>query len=279
MPTIKLSKKTTYKKKTTKQKQKQKQIQNVTVNVHQAKPVTRRRSNNSSKQPPPKPPSTNVSLNMPSHHTFYVESGRQQRQALQAPNNAIQPLEAPNNAIEELQAPEEKEKKKLGRPLGSKNREKIYAEPVEAVEVKPVKHLDAFQLDLMNTLKKRKERLENNSDESPHQGLNVSSSSLMNQPYSPEPNLENLVSSVNSPERNLENLVSSMNTPENSIQQEAMSGGKAVTEYDNLKVKELKELCKERNLSIYGSKSDLIEKLLFDDVGEKKTRPYNKKKG
>lgn len=265
MPTIKLSKKTTYKKKTTKQKQKQKQIQNVTVNVHQAKPVTRRRSNNSSKPPTTKPQSTNVSLNMPSHHTFYVESGRPQHHALQAPNNAIQQLQAPNNAIEELQAPEEKEKKKLGRPLGSKNRERIYAEPVEAVEVEPVKHLDAFQLDLMNTLKKRKERLENNSNEPPYQGLNVSSSSLMNQPNLPEPNLENLVSSIN--------------TPEKSIPQEAMSGGKVVTEYDDLKIKELKELCKERNLSIYGNKSDLIERLLLNDVGESKTRPYNKKKG
>ena len=111
---------------------------------------------------------------------------------------------------------------------------------------------------------KKHKKMENNSDEPPHQGLNVSSSSLMN-PNSPEPNLEHLVSSIN--------------TPSIDNQQLAMAGGGYVTEYDDLTVNELKEICKERNLAIYGKKSELIARLRSNDSGESNTRPYNKKKG
>jgi hypothetical protein len=289
MPYVKLSKKTTYKKKTTKQKQKQKQIQNVTVNVNQAR-SSRRRYNYAPK--PQYPQSSNVSLNMPQHHTFYVESRQPQYHTLQAPNNSIQPLQAPNNSTDPLEAPEEKDKPKRGRPLGSKNREKIYA---EAIEVEPVKQFNPFQQELMNATERRRrkleqndipiinetlkqptnplltpfqkelfkrvdernDRLENNSNQSPHQGLNVSSSSLMNLPMTQEQNIENLIS------------YGQMN--------QSLSGGAVLTEYDDLKIKDLKQLCKDRNLAVYGNKSDLIERLLLNDMNESKTRPYKKK--
>jgi len=242
-----------------KQKQKQRQVQNVIVNVNHPK-AQRRRSNDTPKESPkesPKPQSSNVSLNMPSHHTFYVESGRPQYHALQAPNNQIEPLRAPNNQIEPLRAPEE-EMMKPGRlkpapPI-------IRHIPIE--NEKPKKKYDPFQEELMKRVEKQKEKLEkaqipvavaepleNNSNANPHQGLNISSSSLM------------------TPSQDEQSPI----YINNSI---AVGGG---TDYNSMKVKELQALCKDRGIAYYGSKEDIIQRLIANENGGSYTRKYTKK--
>ena len=44
-----------------------------------------------------------------------------------------------------------------------------------------------------------------------------------------------------------------------------------------MKIKDLKQICQDRNLPVYDNKSDLIERLLLSGVGQSKTRPYKKK--
>jgi len=248
----------------------------------------------------------NTSNTHNTHHTqnnTYNTNNTFNDYPLQAPDNNNEPLHERSNSIDHLQEPEIGVRR--GRPPGAKNKQKIYAEAVPEAEVvqaspvflqelkasvekrrkknesndnNPISNINNLSelLTYQNVSKpsellkqqeqllkavedKKHKKMENNSDESPHQGLNVSSSSLMIQPNSPEPNLEHLVSSINTPE--------------------AMAGGGYVTEYDDLTVNELKEICKERNLAIYGKKSELIARLRSNDSGESNTRPYNKKKG
>ena len=274
------AKKTIIKKKKTKQKQKQKQkqVQNVIVNVNQSKP-SRRRSNYTPKdKPQPRPQSQSVNV-MPAHHTFYVDTGRPQYNTLRAPEPAVsESLRAPEPAVSEsLRAPEEveAEKPKRGRPIGSKNR------PVPTAEAVPVTpRFNPFQLELMKaTENRRREReelgLENSSDEVTHQGLNVSSSSSMNQPFA-EDNLESLVSNeaINSPVSAVSGgrkEISGENDLPESLKYEDIQ---IYNDYMSMKADELKQICKDKGIPSYGSKRDMTFRLM--GISEPK-RQYNKK--
>jgi hypothetical protein len=162
-------------------------------------------------------------------------------------------LRAPNNQIEPLRAPEE-EMMKPGRlkpapPI-------IRHIPIE--NEKPKKKYDPFQEELMKRVEKQKEKLEkaqipvaepleNNSNSNPHHGLNISSSSLLEATQPP------II--ITNPQ--------------------AIAGGS--TSYDSLRVEDLKNLCRERGLAVYGSKEDVIQRLLANDNGESYTRKYKKK--
>jgi hypothetical protein len=263
------SKKTIIKKKKTKQKQKQKQkqVQNVIVNVNQS---GRRRSNYTPKdKPQPRPQSQSVNV-MPAHHTFYVDTGRPQYNTLRAPEPAVsESLRAPEPVIAPLREPEEiEERPKRGRPIGSKNRPVIIAEPVPVTP-----RFNPFQQELMKaTEKRRKEReelgLENSSDEATHQGLNVSSSSLMNQPFA-ENNLESLVSNVESPKE--ESLAGGAYENPNPLNDADIQ---IYNDYMSMKADELKQICKDKGIPAYGSKRDMTFRLM--GISEPK-RQYNKK--
>jgi hypothetical protein len=196
---------------------------------------------------------------MPLHHTFYVESGRPQYHTLQVPNNQIEPLRAPNNQTEPLRAPEENV-----RPVRLNS-----TRPTE--NEKPKKQYDLFQEELMKRVEKQNEKLEkaekqkeraekaqipvaepleNNSSAHPHRGLNISSSSLMTPPHDDQ-------------------------SPIYINYSEALY--KSSNNYDSLRVVDLRELCRERGLAIYGSKEDIIQRLVANDSGAAYTRKYTKK--
>jgi hypothetical protein len=154
--------------------------------------------------------------------------------------NNIEPLNAPNNQTEPLRTPEEK----------------IRKPPVQSKPSIP----SGFQEELMKSVQKQKEKLENakipvavaeplenNSNSNPHQGLNISSSSLLEASQPP------II--ITNPQ--------------------AVAEGSG--SYDNLRVVDLQELCRQRGLAVYGSKEDVIQRLLANDNGESYTRKYKKK--
>lgn len=245
------AKKTIIKKKKTKQKQKQKQkqVQNVIVNVNQSRA---RRSNNTPKdKPQSKPQSQSVNV-MPAHHTFYVDTGRPQYNTLRAlepttPLRASEPVVAPSltepeSGIAPLETEEEKveaEVKRRGRPPGVRNRPKLYAEAVpEAVEA--VEYHSPLSTNIRRIISQNRNVLENTSDEEPHQGLSISSSSLMNQPSS-EDNLSDMLSSSSG------GAVQPMKYEE--------------PNYNDYRVVDLKEILRGRNLKVSGNKAELISRL------------------
>ena len=242
-------------KKSQKQKQKQKQIQNVVVNVHQSKPVSRTRKSNYKPSPPPyQPPKS-----MPSHHTFIVDRPSQsqgQQNSLREPNNNIERLhdrqQHNNNLVEEIQQ-EEEERRRAGRPKGSKNREKVYAEPVQVGEAVPVKHSDSFIEEFMSATKRQREKLDAFKNDEHHQGLNISSGGSIHSNNPSESNLEELMNNSSTPEKE----------PHKSI-----AGGERVSKYDNMTLKELQNICNDNNIPQYGKKHEIIERLNKFDSGD-----------
>jgi hypothetical protein len=129
------------------------------------------------------------------------------------------------------------------------------------------------------TENRRREReelgLENSSDEATHQGLNVSSSSSMNQPFA-EDNLESLVSNeaINSPVSAISGGRKEI-SEENDLPESLNNADIQIyNDYMSMKADELKQICKDKGIPAYGSKRDMTFRLM--GISEPK-RQYNKK--
>ena len=66
------------------------------------------------------------------------------------------------------------------------------------------------------------------------------------------------------------------NEPIIALNPEAISGGGI--DYDSMKVKELRVICRNRGIGTYGSKEDIVQRLVANDNGSSYTRKYTKKK-